>query len=65
MSLEGSLWLILSRILIFSSCSALNPPSFIKISQVKKKKKDLSGSEDIIFSLSGYSEADSIFSARS
>ena len=39
MSLEGSLWLILSRILIFSSCSALNPPSFIKISQVKKKKK--------------------------
>ena len=51
-SLEGSIWLILSRLLIFSSCSALNPPSFIKISQ-------------IIFSLSGYSEAESIFSARS
>ena len=35
-SLEGSIWLILSRILIFSSCSALNPPSFIKISQILK-----------------------------
>lgn len=36
MSLEGSICLILPRILIFSSCSALSPPSFIKISQVLK-----------------------------